>query len=341
VDSTTGADIVYNYGTFDFNDPNFYSKFVRGKLMYFLSQEYYRDFVYTYQMENRGIDEQVLNLSCAGHREVQQFLFRNLQDDNKYYKYDFLYDNCTTRLRDIVEKYQDPAMRAGTIPIAKGMTFRNAIHYYLDQGKMHWSKLGIDLLLGSRIDLKMTNREAMFLPEFLETGLDLTGKEGDSLVAKKEFPVIRKEMVLEDPFLTRPITIFSIIALLIFLLGLSKNRRVSASLRVIDTILFFVIGAFGCLLLFMWIGTDHKQTAANYNIFWAWPIHIVAAFILYSRRPWIDTYLKIHMAVLTLLLLLWIVLPQQLNPAIIPIILLLIYRSWKNLQAHGINKISV
>ncbi len=337
VDSTVGTDIVYNYGTFDFGDPDFYSKFVRGKLLYFLSQESFPDFAAQYAYEQRTMDEQILALSCDQKKQVQAFIYNNLQGDNRFYKYDFLYDNCTTRLRDIIEQFRNKDLKEGTILIAEGMSFRNGIHYYLDNGEMYWSKFGIDLLLGSRIDKKMTNREAMFLPEFLESSLDRTGNGADSLVLKKEFPLISRGEVIGSGFFERPVTIFTILALLIFALGFSSQDASRKILEWFDRIFFFTLGLLGCLFLFMWFGTDHKQTADNYNLLWAWPTHIIVPFLLTGALPNARKYFLIYMIVIGITLLLWILLPQQLNPALIPILFIAMYRCWKIYSNHGTN----
>lgn len=330
VDSSLDTDIVYNYGTFDFDDPGFYTKFVRGRLRYFVSREAFPDFVYAYQLENRGITEQVMVLGCGEKQEIQRFLENNLREENKYYAYDFLYDNCTTRLRDILEKHADST---GTVKTARGMTFRNGIHHYLDQGKMHWSKFGIDLLLGSRIDKKMSNREAMFLPEFLEEAMDGARVNGSAYVGVKRVILERNESAAGSSGIWTPLRVFGLLAGLIALLSFRNNTK--GFLKVFDKLLFFITGILGCLFVFMWFGTDHKQTAGNYNVFWAWPLNLATAFLLYSGRAWVRTYLKAYMVALGLILLLWAFLPQQLNPALIPLILLLLLRSWKILLHHG------
>lgn len=104
VDSVVGTDIVYNYGTFDFDDPDFYTKFVRGKLRYFLSQAHFADFMYEYDYFKRPVTEQVLKLTDAEKIALQKAIFDNLREENRYYQYDFLFDNCTTRLRDLIFK---------------------------------------------------------------------------------------------------------------------------------------------------------------------------------------------------------------------------------------------
>ncbi|MBK7884362.1 MAG: DUF4105 domain-containing protein [Chitinophagaceae bacterium] len=89
IDSSSVTDVVYNYGTFNFDDDGFYLKFVQGKLMYYIAAGIFEAFIYEYQIENRGITEQVLNFSAAEKTIIQQALNNNLKEENKYYKYDF------------------------------------------------------------------------------------------------------------------------------------------------------------------------------------------------------------------------------------------------------------
>ena len=104
VDSLRGTDVVYNYGTFNFGDPDFYMKFTRGKLDYYVNDEQYEGFVSMYQQDGRSVYEQVLELNSTDANAINDFLINNLKEENKYYKYDFLFDNCSTRLRDIFTK---------------------------------------------------------------------------------------------------------------------------------------------------------------------------------------------------------------------------------------------
>ena len=152
VDSAVGTDIVYNFGVFDFSDPDFYAKFVRGKLLYFLDQEAFPYFQYAYVVEGRRITEQVLRLDAARKRSIQAFLAENLRPENRFYKYDFLFDNCTTRLRDLILGQQSSYIRTGRVLDDTTATFRAQLHSYLDRNRQYWSALGIDILLGSRID---------------------------------------------------------------------------------------------------------------------------------------------------------------------------------------------
>lgn len=327
-DKYTGTDIVYNYGTFEFDDPDFYSKFVSGKLLYFLSQNDYRDFVYNYAMEGRGVNEQFLQLNCDQKKRLQQFVWNNMKDENRFYKYDFLLDNCTTRLRDIINQFKDSSIAIGIVTQATNKSFRDGLHDYLDRGQMTWSKLGIDLLLGMPADKKMTNQEAMFLPEYLETAVDNT----NGLIAVRTNPVPQLAPMIDKED-SSPLLMFSILCLVVGIFSFSKNQTIVKTLGYFDALYFTVLGILGCLFLFMWIGSDHQQMRNNLNVLWAWPTHILWLFL--KRSKIFDNYLKICLSICSLVLILWVILPQQLNVALIPIILLAAFRSWTNVYLHA------
>ena len=134
--------------------------------MYYLSTEDFNSFVNFYKEENRGITEQVLQLTSLEKKKIRKLLQENLESENRFYKYDFLFDNCTTRLRDLVEKTADTAIYYSSV-LKQKTRFRQLIYEYLNYNDKQWSKLGIDLFLGSRTDAIMTNRQVMFLPDYL------------------------------------------------------------------------------------------------------------------------------------------------------------------------------
>jgi hypothetical protein len=329
VDSVHKDDIVYNYGTFDFDDPDFYSKFTRGKLLYYLSTEDFNGpygFKENYRAEKRSMIEQVLNLSCSERRRMYDLLKNNLLGANKFYKYDFLFDNCTTRLRDLLEKASDSSVHFSRVVNPK-VTFRQLIYEYLDRNDKQWSKLGIDMLLGARLDRAMTDREVMFLPDYLMKSFD-SSRIGNKKVVEEKGNVVTFEVVSQNKSLvSNPIFIFSILLVLIVLLSASGNERIMWYLRFFDSFLFFIIGAMGILMLFMWFGTEHIMCKDNYNLLWAWPTHAVFAFYMNSRRTLKSNYFKATAVVNSVLLMLWIILPQHLNTALIPFLLIVIFRS--------------
>jgi hypothetical protein len=326
-DSVSNTDIVYNYGTFNFDEPGFYIKFTRGKLLYYLSRDYFESFIVSYKEENRSITEQVLNLSCKEKQHINNKLQDNLLPQNLYYQYDFLFDNCTTRLRDLIEKATDSSLHINEV-LKKPTRFRDLLHEYLDRNDKQWSKLGIDLLLGSKTDAIMKPREIMFLPDYLMKSLDNATLHSAPLVAQKEsiFKIDYSRFSKDN--LVHPIFIFTCLFVLIAILSFFKNSFVQNIIASFDGFLFFVSGLLGVLFLFMWLGTDHVMCENNYNLLWAWPTNLIAAFYVHSKIKWAKIYLIIYSLFNVILIASWFFLPQQLNPALIPIIGILIFRSW-------------
>jgi hypothetical protein len=320
-DSSSVTDIVFNYGTFNFAEEGFYVKFMRGKLLYYLSIEDFRDFALAYQAENRGITEQVLDLSAEEKLAFREALIENLKEEKKYYLYDFFLDNCTTRLRDMILDFKHPRpLLPAVMPV--NTTFRQAIHHYLDKGNKQWSKLGIDILMGPRTDAVMTPSQQQFLPDNLMTAIDSSNvpvvKSSASL-----FPIAPRQKDLS--FFT-PINVFIALLILYFIIAIGKNKW-PLFLESLDRLLFFVTGLTGIILLLMWFGTDHRMTKNNYNLLWLWPTNLFLAFIPRKKSKLVRTYLLAYTIVLALLLLCWTFLPQKLNMALIPLVMLLGYRS--------------
>lgn len=330
-DSATHSDIVYNYGTFDFDDPNFYMKFVRGKLDYFLSADYFPDFMQEYVAEQRSVTEQVLNLTCTQKAQIVHALEVNMQGANRRYKYDFIYDNCTTRVRDLIFGSLPKAGVAKQL-VPPGTTARNLIYTYLDRGGEPWSKLGIDILLGAKLDRPLDNTVAMFLPDYLMKG-------ADSAVINQTQPLVaQKHMLLQVPspvaanWNYAPLATFTILCALMFLLYISPAKRAQAISRFLDSFLLYLTGLLGILLVFMWWGTDHKMTKDNYNLLWALPTNFIAAFFLWRNPLWLRRYFYIAFAINALLFAGWFWMPQQMNIALAPLVLLLLFRYAKLAQ---------
>jgi hypothetical protein len=325
-DSVRNLDIVFNYGTFNFEEPNFYLKFVRGKLPFYLSPDKFDDFMVEYQEENRGVTEQVLNLNCYEKERIYALLNENMMGPNRKYKYDFTFDNCTTRLRDLIEKASDSTVHFGNV-IQKTMTFRDLIYEYLNKNDKQWSKLGIDILLGSRMDVAATPYQVMFLPEYLMKTLDSSTIHSQPLVSDKRLILKMDHSKNEKNNLAHPFFLFVCLFVIIAFLSFSKNLFIQKLLASLDGILFFITGLLGILLIFMWTGTDHIMCRDNYNLLWAWPTNIVSAFYIHSKKGWAKKYFIIYAVFNIILIALWRVIPQHLNPVLIPVIAILIFRS--------------
>jgi hypothetical protein len=324
-DAGTGTDVVYNYGTFEFS-PDFYVKFVRGKLLYALAVESFHDFSYAYQYESRSVVEQEILLGCTQKQALLASLRLNALEQNRYYRYDFLLDNCTTRAGDMIALQAEGPVQYRKIIPAEAPTFRNLLHVYLDKGLQFWSKLGIDLLLGSRIDRRVTNKEAMFLPDNLMKAMD-GATAGERLLVTPPRPVLTLPSPLGQASLLTPGVVLTLTCLLLAFVTQQRNRWQKIQ-RVIDFLLFFTSGLIGVLLLFMWFGTDHYWCGNNFNLVWAIPLNLPAAFVLFGQKGWAAKYLKLLSWWMLAVVLLWFFLPQQMNNAFLPIVLLLLLRTW-------------
>jgi len=337
-------DRVYNYGTFDFNDPNFLPKFVRGKLDYFLSVYDSPSLFYEAQIENRSLIQQTLNLSIAQKNKIFYFLEKNSLPENRFYKYEFFYDNCSTRIRDAFKnELGDSLILFPTTNRTK--TFRNLIDEYL--GNQKWGDFGIDLMLGTRTDMVAKPYQYMFLPDYLMWNIDkakiiINGKK-ETLVAEKKVLFKALPVKTEITFYKEPLfifwSLFFIIASLTVYQVISKKYFLA-----IDISLFLITGLIGSLIIFAWFFTDHLATVNNFNLIWANPLNLIIAFAFISKQTIkkLNSYFLIYTVSTSALLIFWVVLPQQLHISFIPIILTMALRSgylfWKNKSA---NKISI
>ena len=328
VDSTTATDVVYNYGTFPFYEPGFYLKFIQGKLKYSVEIEPFNEFINYYQQTNRGITEQVLQLTPTEKTTIYHALTENIKPQNKYYQYDFFLDNCTTRLRDIIEKYKTPKPSLPAV-MPTNYTFRQAIHQYLQRNQQPWSQLGIDLLLGAKTDAVMTKEQQMFLPDNLMHAID----------SVKSTKLVAGSIKLFTPTLNHyttnifiPIFFFSAFFLLCLGLSISKNIFCNTLLKWLDIGLFTLVGLLGVLLVLMWVATNHSMTKDNYNLLWASPLFLAYPFVIRKPTAIAKKVSLIAFVYLVLVLCSWAFLPQLMNSAFLPIVILMSWRSIAALQ---------
>ena len=322
-DKAVHTDFVFNYGTFQFDQPNFYLKFIRGKLDFMLSVSTFEDFLYEYQVTQRSVTEQVLQLTATQKSQILAFLKENYRPANRYYKYDFLYDNCATRIRDILFG-QIPGTNIKGKIVPPNTSFRDLIYHYLDKGGQPWSKLGIDLLLGSRIDIAVDNQTAMFLPDYLSNGLDAAS------INQMPYVRVQKKIIdLPSPIQPsgkyQPLIVISLICMVWLLVYFKLKHRPGLQL-LLDSILLYITGLLGVLLLFMWLGTDHQACKDNFNLLWAMPLNLIAGFFIWKKRSWLKKYFLIMLVLTAGVLAFWWGLPQHFNIAVLPFVILMLIR---------------
>jgi hypothetical protein len=296
IDSSEGSDMVYNWGTFDGFQEGFETKFMRGKLLYYASAQTFVQFMSIYVHEQRGVEEQQLFLSASQKRQLQSFIDDNLREENKYYKYDFLFDNCATRPRDVFPQTFGPSFKYGrTLPADKQVTFRDEIKRYL--AHLPWELLGINLLLGKKVDRVMSNEDAMFLPDYLRDGLGGASVNGQSVAGK---PV---RLLPPAPPLPQPpnTPFFVMLAFGAFIVVGSAIPGIKPLATIAGYFMLIVTGLLGTLMLFMWIATDHQACQNNFNVLWALPTNLVIPFIKPERR---SRYALVAMALIIVSVLL-------------------------------------
>jgi hypothetical protein len=323
-----GRDLVFNFGTFDFDTPNFYGKFATGKLNYMLSVVPYDRFIIEYDYYKRGLREQVLDLN----QEQKDFLLQHLDaqyaPERRFYKYDFFYNNCATKIRDAF----DIAMGEQLVwsdSVAEEKTFRNLIDEFVLP--LPWADFGIDLALGAVIDRPATELEKQFLPTYMEQAF----ANATILENGVSRPLVKQSRVLlEYPkentqqSLLNPTVLFWFLVVLfaaLTLYGFKKGKLMKG----LDVALFGSVGILGLVVAFLWFFTDHSATAWNWNILWAFPGHLVLVWGLVARpnATWISSYLLFAMGATVMTLLLWMFGLQSFSPALIPILLLLLLRA--------------
>ena len=321
-DADHGIDWVYNYGIYNFSQPNFELNFAKGYLEYKLGKGYFKRFVPIYTRDERTITELVLDLTPEQRQKVFDFLEWNALPENQNYFYDYFEDNCATRVRDVFDQELAIDLCAEFNTAGdEGMSFRDMVHQYAHNNK--WSALGIDLCLGVKIDRELEPCEYVFLPDYLHNLLEQFEWNGRALV-KEEGIIYAGTPRLSTPFLKGPLFWFWLVSALLMLVLIKGNKGVK---KAIDMTLFGLSAFIGLFLLSLWLFTDHQTTAWNFNLLWAQPLLIIALFLPKRLKVYFFKYWSLTLGAM---ILLWLLLPQELNWAFFPVILLLAYRAYSH-----------
>ena len=327
-DTLSGQDLVFNYGLFDFNTPGFYVKFIRGKLPYQLGIQRFDAFLNAYIEENRQCRELEINLNEKERLALINFLSVNYLPENREYPYDFFFDNCATRIRDILEnKFQ---ANYPDTSLVKKASYRHFLAQYVGQNS--WINVGFYLILGLPADAIATFRDEMFLPDYLEKHLENAFLSGQLLAKNKITILYQNQPEKSVSFLPSPILISCLLFFIALIFTFYHTKRWT---KIFDTVFFSLISLSGMLFVFMWVGTDHFVTHKNMNLLWANPLYILVIFNLYLGKN--GKYLLFFLLTLNLTVLTgWKILPQEFHIAMIPLIFTSVlrisdqlYHAWK------------
>ncbi len=303
------------------------------------------------EYEHRAVVAQVFDMSCAEKNKLYEALRKNTLEENRIYDYHFHTDNCTTRAGRIIESNtSDSLIYRNILPVnssvvlppanrsisGSGLTFRDMIHEYLDKQKASWSEFGIDLFLGLNLDAKVTNIQAIhFLPDYLFKGMD------SAFIGNKRL-VSNKKSILDFPAMKPPsegltsMAFFQCLLLgTIILFIFRTSPAIAKTLMIFDITFFSLLGLLGILMASMWLGRIDDVCSNNINLLWAMPTHLAAVFFIRKKFSWVKYYFLIT-AIIALILgagFPWW--PQRMNPAVLPILGIIIFRGFYLFQIRN------
>ena len=271
------SDNVYNYGTFSFDQSGFYFKFMQGNLIYSLSRTSFENVKQNLMLENRSLIETPLNLNAIEKKRIVKYLETNLLPKNRDYRYDFLYDNCATRILELLKKTTSDSLiiNPEVLPVK---TFRQLIRPYVKNRP--WTNMGIDLLMGTKADKTARFTEPAFLPDYLHLfvkNFRLTGKgnsyrlTGNDIIHFQNYQ-IKKERKLTPALILWPLA-------LLFLISALIDSYLRSFFRRTGNIILFLIGIISLFLCYLWIFSDHYIFRYNIDLIWANPLLLIAVLL--------------------------------------------------------------
>ena len=272
-DKESGEDLAINYGIFSLDQTYFIPRFVLGMTDYRMGVQPMDMFLAQYSYEGRGVVEQVLNLSAEDKEVIYKALQENMKPENVVYRYNYFFDNCTTRARDMLVNHLHG--KVVYPPAEEDATFRSMIHKW--NNKYEWSQFGEDLLLGVNADRKTTKSEQQFLPENLRSDFDKARYNGKPLVKETNVLLDAETEVAEPAFPLSPLSIALIFAVISLVMMLFSYRRQQVYWAW-DLALMLTSGLMG-IIFFIMIFSQHPCVSLNFILLFFNPLPL---FFLYS-----------------------------------------------------------
>ena len=283
-DPFQNLDIVFNYGVFSFSAPNFEYRFAKGQTDYMLAAEYYSDFYESYKRNGRSINEQVLNFTQAEQQQLFDFLVDNAEPENREYRYNFFFDNCATRVRDVIENQVD-----GTVVFqaenGEERTFRQHVADY--QKVLPWTNFGIHLALGAPADEVASAYQEMFLPEYLMKHFataEIKTENGVRPLVKKTNQIYSVEQAEHTFSFESPILVLTVLLLVVVVVTYRQFQKKNTN-YILDYFLLFFTGIVGVVALWFVLFSEHPAMHPNYNMWWAVPANMPFLF-LWMVKKW-------------------------------------------------------
>lgn len=344
LDENQGVDIIANWGIFDFDEPGFYFKFIKGYTYYNLgiTETYY--FLEGYRRRNSSVTEQVLNLSNEEKKRLLDAILVNYQPENRRYLYNFVFDNCATRPMVMIDEIIRPKVIKSTNAI-EDRTFRDWVGEYT--GKKSWLQFGIDLVFGKDADQIATPVEALFLPEVLNRYYDkavIADENGTKvlLVSEEKILVERVDVPEKSNFLTLPVFATSLLLVLGILITFFENKN-KKHYKIFDALLLTVTGIAGLIIFYLMFFSIHPLVKSNFNILWANPLNLLAVALLFNKKAgsFLKRYFDAYFILLAFCFVVAVLRLQVFNIAFLPIMALLLVRVMYWFQVQKRMKVSL
>ncbi len=291
-DPASGADVTYDWGNFSFRQPNFLRRFLTGDTRYWMEAKDANAMVDYYRRLGRTITVQRLNLTAEQKASLREDLRRNALEENKYYRYDYFVDNCSTRLRDALDRTIGGALRAATDSSRTPLSYRSESVRLTDGDRP--MQTGIDIALGRPADAPLTAWESFFIPMRLRDAVRrVTVPNG---AAGARVPLVASESTIEPypgtprvvELATAPHLVWRLLVVGLVLAALVAGIRVMAvsrrgavwGLAVVAAAWSLLCGLMGVILLLAWTATRHVFWAWNENLLLVSPLSLLLVVLL-------------------------------------------------------------
>lgn len=313
-------DSVWNYGVFNYSEPNFVGRFVMGEMMYQVAGYPFAWFMPEYVGAGRRVEEQTLDLTQPQAEALRHALQVNCLPQNRVYLYDYVKDNCSTRVWDKLDS------AAGGIEIPAGQpypTYRQAMRAF--HSHYPWYSLGIDLALAYPIDTAINNADQLFLPLVLHDKL-AGAKLADGRPAVASTQVLNNGIpdatLSPTPWYAGPIFAgwLLLACALAYVAYCWRSRRL---LNWLEAIFFGLVGVAGCVIAFLVFVSVHRAASPNLLLTWINPLALLVPALIWNRRtrPVAVAYMIAQAIALAFVAILWPFQTQCGNPAMLPVAL--------------------
>lgn len=327
---TLHTKVVFNYGIFDFSRPNFAWHFAMGETDYMVAPADYNQFIISYRKRGSHVVAQHLNLTMKEKNRLYKALLVNCMPENCVYRYNYLTNNCTTRVRDIIEQCIDGDVVYDPGSSSARTTYRQIMHHYTRNSP--WAELGNDILLGADVDTVLSVRAAMFVPENLQNAFANAVIHSETLDTRPmvlDTEEVQKEgRVVNHPgFPFTPVQCaVALFALCLVILALESFF--SHQLWCVDVVLMLAQGVAGCILTFLFLCSEHPTLDSNYQVWLFNPLPLIGIFFVVraARKKERTVWHGLNFLCLFLFVIFIPWVPQDYSAGIFPVALALMTR---------------